>query len=175
MAAIDLVSVAMIPLMMAGILLVGILKKVKVFDSFVNGAKEGVETSVRIIAPLIGLLTAIAMLRASGALDFLSGLLGPALAIIKFPKDVLPLALMRPISGSGALAIVNDAYKTFGVDSYIGKVASIMMGCTETTFYTLAIYFGSVGVYNTRYTVKAALLGDLAAILASVYICMLIK
>ena len=173
MSVIDFISISIIPMMIAGILLAGMIKKVKVFDSFLTGAKDGIETSVRIIAPLVGLLTAIAMLRASGALDFLSQVLAPALALIKFPKEVLPLAMMRPISGSGALAIISDVFKSYGVDSYIGKVTSIMMGSTETTFYTLAVYFGSVGIYNTRYTVKAALFADLTAILASVYIAKL--
>jgi len=164
------ISILVIPLMFATIIGYGLLQRVAVFDCFIEGAKDGIETTIRILPALVGLLTAIAMFRASGALDMLCNLLSPLLSIINFPKELVPLALMRPISGSGALAIVTDLTKIHGADTFIGRAASVMMGSTETTFYTLAVYLGSVGIKHSRYTVKAALLADLTGILASVYV-----
>jgi spore maturation protein B len=148
----------------------GAIKKVGVFDCFIGGARDGLETAVRILPSLIALLTAITMFQASGALDFIVSALAPPLALIGFPKEAAPLALMRPVSGSGALAIVKDLLTRYGADSWIGRTASVMMGSTETTFYTLAVYFGCVHIKDTRYTVKAALLADLSGMLASVYV-----
>jgi spore maturation protein B len=166
----EFISIAVIPLMFFGIIGYGLVKKVKVFDSFIFGAKDGLETSFAILPSLIALLTAISMFRASGALDILTELISPLLSLIRFPKELAPLALMRPISGSGALAIVKGMLEQFGPDSFLGRSASVMMGSTETTFYTLAVYFGSINIKDTRYTVKAALLADLTGMVASVYV-----
>lgn len=167
---INYLSIAIMPLMFFGIITYGFMQKIKVFDAFIIGAKDGLETSVRILPSLIALLTAIAMFKSSGALDIIIKLLSPILEFIRLPEEVMPLALMRPISGSGSLAIVETIFKDHGPDSFAGRVASVMMGSTETTFYTLTVYFGSVNVKDTRYTVKAALLADLFGILTSVWV-----
>ena len=164
------ISIAIMPLMIIAIIGSGFIKRVPVFDCFLAGAKGGIETSVSILPALVGLMTSVAMLRASGAIDIASGILAPLLDLLSFPKELVPLALMRPVSGSGSLAIVNDLITAFGADSLIGRCASVMMGSTETTFYTIAIYFGSVGIKNIKYTLKAALLADLAGMLVSVYV-----
>lgn len=148
----------------------GLLKKEPVFDFFTRGAKEGIKTSFKILPSLVGLLSAITLLRASGLLDFIENLLLPLLNCVKIPKELVPLAIIRPISGSAALATVLDIIKTSGADSFVGKCASVMMGSTETTFYTIAVYFGYAQITNSRYTVKSALLADLTGIISSVFI-----
>lgn len=170
---IDIVSKAVVPVIIASIILFGLVKRVSVYDCFVDGAKEGLETTVRIVPSLIGLLVAISMLRASGALDLITYLLNPVTTLLHIPREILPLALMRPISGSGSIAIVTDLIKTHGPDSFIGNLASVMMGSTETTFYTLAVYFGAAKVRNSRYTLPAALSADLTGIIVSIFVCKL--
>ena len=162
------ISIAIIPLIITAIVGYGLLKRISIFECFTSGATEGIETTIKILPSLIGLVCAISMLRASGAIDLLCSAVEPILNTIKFPKELVPLSLMRPISGSGALAIINDIIKTYGADSFLGRCASVMAGSTETTFYTLAVYLGSVGITNSRYTVKAALCADFAAMAASV-------
>lgn len=164
-----LVSILSVPIMIVGIVGYGLLKNINVYDSFVEGAKTGLENMFKIIAPLIGLMVGISMIRASGALDLLAKVLKPITDVIGMPSDVLPLALLRPVSGSGSIAIVNDIFKNFGPDSLPGKIASVMMGSTETTFYTVAVYFGAVGIKNIRHTVKAALLADLTGMILAVF------
>ncbi len=163
-----LISALAIPVMIFGIILFGIIKRVNVYDCFVEGAKDGIQSLFGIIAPLVGLMVAISMLRASGIIEMIGGFLSPLTSRIGMPDEVLPLALLRPVSGSASLAIVNDIFLNSGADSTAGKVASVMMGSTETTFYTLAVYFGAVGVKNTRHTLKAALIADFVGITASV-------
>jgi spore maturation protein B len=153
------------------ILSTGVLKEIKVYDAFIEGAKEGVTTVVKIIPPLVGLLVAVAVFRASGALDLLIHAFSPIASIFGIPSEALPLAFLRPISGSASLALVSDIMKTHGPDSFIGRVVSTMMGSTETIFYTLAVYFGSVGIKNIRFTIAAALIADAVSVLASVWIC----
>ena len=148
----------------------GLLKKEPIFDYFTQGAKDGLLTSVKILPSLVGLLSAITALRSSGLLGFIEDMLLPFLNYVNFPKELVPLAIIRPISGSAALATVMDIIKTSGADSFVGKCASVMMGSTETTFYTLAVYFGYVQITNSRYTVKSALLADLTGIISSVVI-----
>ncbi len=167
-------SSAVIPLIITAIICYGIMKKTNIFECFVSGAKEGIETTVNILPSLIGLVCAISMLRASGTIQYLCNILEPALNFIKFPKELVPLAIMRPISGSGALAIINDIINTYGPDSFIGKCASVMAGSTETTFYTLAVYLGSVGITNSRFTAKSSLLADFAAMISSVILVRLL-
>ncbi len=162
-----------LPFTICGILGFGLYQKVNLFDAFLSGAKEGMKSLVSILPALVGLMAAISMLRASGALDFLAHLLAPLTSRLGIPADVMPLALLRPVSGSGSLAILQDILGKVGADSFAGRLASVMMGSSETTFYALAVYFGAVNVKNTRHTASAALLADLVAVLAATYICYL--
>jgi spore maturation protein B len=164
------ISSAAIPAIITFILLYGIISKQKVYDAFVEGAKEGISTIVKIIPTLVGLLVAIAVFRASGALDIIVGAATPILSKIGIPADIITLAFMRPISGSGSLALVTDIMNKYGPDSYIGRVAGTIMGSTETIFYTLTIYFGTVGIKNIKYTLYAALITDVVGLVAAVWI-----
>ena len=159
-----------IPAIFLIILSFGAIKDVKVYDVFVEGAKEGITTVVRIIPNLVGLLVAVGVFRASGALDLLIYMVKPLGDVFSIPKEVLPLAFLRPISGSASLALVSDIIKNYGPDSFIGRTVSTMMGSTETIFYTLAVYFGAAGVKNIRYTLVAALIADAVSVLVSVWV-----
>lgn len=158
-------------LFVAGIPLYAALKRVDVFDAFVTGAKQGFETSVTIIPYLIAMMVAISMLRASGFFELLYALISPVMTSIGFPPDLLPLALIRPFSGSAATGVMAEIIHEHGGNSYIAKTAATMMGSTETTFYVIAVYFGSVGIRKTRHAVLAGLLADAAGIIAAVMIC----
>ncbi|MEG0069334.1 spore maturation protein [Cetobacterium sp.] len=147
------------------------VKKVKVYEVFCEGAKEGFSTAVRIIPFLVAMLVAIGVFRASGAIDVIIKYLNPILEFIGMPGEVLPMAIMRPLSGGGSTGIMNDIFITYGPDSMVGRMASVMMGSTETTFYVLAVYFGAVSIRKTRHAVVAGLLADVAGILAAVWIC----
>ncbi len=164
------ISVFSVPLMIALFVSLGLFRRVGVYDCFVEGAKDGLQSMVGIIPPLIGLMVAIHMFRASGALELLATLLDPILQALHLPPQVLPLALLRPISGSASTAIVTDIFRTLGPDSPAGNIASVMMGSTETTFYTVAVYFGAVGIKNTRHTLTAALSADITGILLSILV-----
>lgn len=164
------ISLFSVPLFIALFVGMGLVRKVAVYDCFVEGAKEGLQSMVGVIPPLIGLMVAIHMFRASGALEWLATVLGPVLRALRLPEEVLPLALLRPISGSASTAIVTDIFKNAGPDSPAGKIASVMMGSTETTFYTVAVYFGAVGIKDTRHTLPAALAADATGILLSVLV-----
>ncbi len=166
----NIISLFSVPVMIVGIVTYGLIKRINVYDSFVEGARLGLENMVQIVAPLVGLMVGISMLRASGFLDILGGALKPVTDAIGMPKEVLPLALLRPVSGSGSVAIVNDIFKNFGPDSAAGKVASVMMGSTETTFYTVAVYFGAVGIKKIRHTLKSALLADVCSMIIATYV-----
>ena len=168
------ISVIAVPLMITGIVAYGMSKRINVYDCFTEGARDGLESMFGIIAPLVGLMVAISMFRASGALELISRLLKPLTDLIGMPSDVLPLALLRPVSGSGSIALVTDILKNHGPDSLEGKIASVMMGSTETTFYTVAVYFGAVGIKQLRHTVKSALLADFTGMLLAVYIAQLL-
>ena len=135
-----------VPLIIFSFVMFGIVRKVKVFDAFVEGAKEGLECTIKIMPSLVGLMVGISMFRASGAMDIISEVFAPVLNLFKIPKEIFPLAVLRPVSGSGSIAIVTDILNKYGPDSLVGKIASVMMGSTETTFYTLAVYFGCVGI-----------------------------
>jgi len=156
--------------MLCGIIGFGVFKRVNVYETFIEGATEGVKNLMKIIAPLVGLMVSISVFRASGLLDIIAQVLYPVTSFINMPGDVLPLALLRPVSGSGSLAIVNDIFQTSGVDSQSGRIASVMMGASETTFYTMAIYYGSIGIRKARHTMKAALISDFVGALASVIV-----
>ena len=168
----DQVSLWAIPLMLVGIPLVGIIRGVKVYDVFVEGAKEGFDVAVKIIPFLVGILVAIGMFRGSGAMDLLTAALRPVLASTGFPAEVFPLAILRTLTGSGSLAFTTDLIKTHGPDSLLGRMAATMYGSSETTFFVLAVYFGAVQVKRTRHAVPAALIGDVVAAVATVGICM---
>lgn len=174
MQIMDAISISAVPLMIFCIISYGFIKKVKLYDEFVDGAKEGITTTIRIIPPLVGLMVAIGVFRASGALEILTYAIKPITDLFLIPPEVLPLAFMRPISGSASTALTFDIMKSYGADSFIGMVASTMMGSSETIFYTLAVYYGSVGVKNIRYTLKIALIVELVSILVSVWINILV-
>jgi spore maturation protein B len=163
-----------IPLVITLIIIYGLYKRVNVFDVFVNGAREGVTISVKILAPLIGLMTAVAMFKASGALDVFTSSLKPIGNLLGIPTEVLPLAILRPISGSGSLAILENILRTNGPDSLIGRIASVIQGSTETTFYTIAVYYGSINVIKTRHTLPAALTADIVGFIVSIIIVKII-
>lgn len=146
-------------------------KKVKVYEVFVDGAKEGFWIGVKIIPYLVAILMAIGMFRASGAMSILSSLLSPLTSLIGFPSEALPVALLRPLSGSGTLGLVSDVFQVHGPDSFIGRLVSVMEGSTETTFYVLAIYFGSISIRQSRHALPASLLGDLTGVTAAFIIC----
>lgn len=160
-----------IPLILVAIPLIGMIRKVKVYDVFIDGAKEGFDVAVRIIPFLVGILVAIGMFRGSGAMALLTEGLRPVMSAINFPPEIFPLAVLRTLSGSGSLALATDIAKTYGPDSLIGRMAATMYGSSETTFYVLAVYFGAVGVKRTRHAVPAALIGDVVAAIAAVAVC----
>jgi spore maturation protein B len=168
------ISLYAVPVLFLLILGIGLYKDVKVYDAFVEGAKEGITTIVNILPPLVGLMTAVGVFRASGALDLIIFILAPVASFLGIPAETMPLALLRPVSGSASLALVADILKAYGPDSYIGRVASTMMGSTETIFYTLTVYYGSVGIKNIRYTLAAALVADGVSVLASAWICAMV-
>jgi len=171
--AMNLLGDYIIPLIIALILGYGMYRKVHVYEEFVEGAKEGFIIAVRIIPYLVAILVAIGMFRASGAMDFLITVLNPLLTLIGFPAENLPIALMRPLSGSGSLALLTDLVTEHGADSIFSKIGATLYGSTETTFYVLAVYFGSVGIRKTRYAVSVGLISDLAGALAAVFFCKL--
>jgi spore maturation protein B len=144
---------------------------VPVYEEFVEGAKEGFQVAVKIIPFLVAILAAIGMFRAAGGIDLLSRAVSPLLAPIGCPPDLLPLIFMRPLSGSGSLGIFSELAATHGPDSLIARMAGTIMGSTETTFYVLAVYFGSVAIRRTRHAVPAGLLADLAGVVAAVAVC----
>lgn len=174
MEFINTISKFVIPLLIAVIPLYALaVKRIKVYEVFVEGAKEGFTIAVRIIPYLVAILVAIGMLRASGVLDWLMIGLAPILGPIGFPPDNLPLALMRPLSGSGSLGLLADLVNEFGPDAIQSRIGATMYGSTETTFYVLAVYFGAVGIRRTRHAVVAGLLADAAGIFAAVFVCRL--
>ena len=170
-AVLDVISLWAIPVLLVGIPLYGLIRKVKVYDVFIEGAKEGFEVAVRIIPFLVGILVAIGMFRGSGAMDLLTGALRPVMSATGFPAELMPLAILRSLSGSGSLAFATDLVNQHGPDSLIARMAATMYGSSETTFYVLAVYFGAIGVRRMRHAVPAALIGDLAAVTAAVAIC----
>lgn len=142
-------------------------KKVDVYGALTSGAGEGLSVVVRILPSLVALLTAVYMFRASGAMDALTALLAPVLGKLGIPPETAAILLIRPLSGSGALAVAGELMGSHGPDSYVGRVAAVMMGCTETTFYTVAVYFGAAGIRRSRYTIPAALTADLTGFVAA--------
>jgi len=158
-----------VPLILTGVALYGCFRRVDVYTALVQGAGDGLEVLMRILPSLVGLLTAVYMLRASGALDLAAQALTPLLDRIGLPGELLPLMLVRPISGSAALGVGAELIAAHGPDSYLGRTAAVMLGSTETTFYTIAVYFGAVKITKTRYAVPAALCADLTGFLAAAW------
>ncbi len=159
----------LVPLVLCAAALWGTARRVDVYAALLKGAQEGLETVLRILPALIALLTAAAMLRASGALELAARALGPLLSALGLPAELLPLMLVRPISGSAALGVGADLMAAYGPDSTLGRTAAVMLGSTETTFYTIAVYFGSLGITKTRYAVPAALCADLVGFWAAAW------
>lgn len=170
MAAINYLSNLAIPFTILIILTYGLIEKNKVFDTFLDGAKEGIEIVIKIFPTLIGLFVAIGALRYSGVLDFIIKLIYPVVKFFNIPTEIMPLAILRPISGSASIAIGSDIMTQYGVDSKLGLICSTIMGSTETTLYTIAVYTSVVGVKKTRFVLIAALIGDLIGMLSSVII-----
>lgn len=160
-----------IPVLLVVIPLIAMIRKVKVYDVFIDGAKEGFGVAVKIIPFLVGILVAIGMFRASGAMDLLTAGLRPVMDAIGFPPEIFPLAVLRTLTGSGSLAFATDLVKTHGPDSLLGRMAATMYGSSETTFYVLAVYFGAISVRKTRHAVPAALIADIVAAIAAVAVC----
>ncbi|ASS65087.1 MULTISPECIES: spore maturation protein [unclassified Paenibacillus] len=171
---INILSAWMIPAIIAFIPLYGAYRKVPVYETFTEGAKEGFGTAIGIIPHLVGMLVAISMFRASGAMDVLVGFIQPLLGKAGIPGEVLPLAFLRPLTGAGSLAFTADLIQTYGPDSMIGRIASTIQGSTDTTLYVLTVYFGAVGIRKTRYALKVGLVSDLVGFLAAVFICLYI-
>ncbi|WAA13803.1 spore maturation protein [Fervidibacillus halotolerans] len=170
MGIISTVSLWIIPLIIFIILMHGTWKKVPTYECFVEGGKEGIKIAISIIPFLVGMLVSISIFRASGALDFIVNLLRPALAWIGVPAEIVPLAIIRPISGTAALGMTSDLIATFGPDSFIGRLASVLQGSTDTTLYILTVYFGAVGIKKMGDALKIGLLADIVGIVASILI-----
>jgi spore maturation protein B len=171
---VDILSIVAIPALILLIVIYGVIKKVKIYEAFVEGAKEGFNVGLRIIPYLVAMLVAIGIFRAGGAMEILSTIIAPVTKLIGMPSEALPMALIRPLSGSGALGVMSEITKAHGPDSIIGRMVSVMMGSSETTFYVLAVYFGSVGITKTRQAVPAGIVADIVAILMSVWLTNLI-
>ncbi len=167
----NLISLWALPVILIGILTFGLIKKVPLYEEFTEGAKEGFKVSVKIIPYLVAIIVGISMLRASGAIDILAHFMSPVLNKFNVPADVLPLMIVRSLSGSGALGIFSDIANNMGPDSYATKLAAVMVGSSETTFYVLAVYFGAVGITKIRYALIVGLLADLIGIIAAVSVC----
>nr|WP_281426074.1 spore maturation protein [Crassaminicella profunda] len=164
-------SIMIIPILITIILIHGMIKKINMYEAFVEGAAQGFQTSIRIMPYLIAIFLAIGIFKDSGALNLFTKILAPITKVLRIPSEILPLAIMRPISGSGSLGIVKDLVTTYGPDSFIGRLSCTMMGSAETIFYTMAVYFGAVGIKRGRHTLPAALISHIAAIFASVWVC----
>lgn len=159
-----------IPILIFSIVTYGIIKKVKVYDCFIEGVKDGIALSLRVFPYILAMLVAVNLFKESGALKAFINITAPIVKFIGLPPEILPLVLIKPLSGSGALGIYTDIVKTFGPDTFIGIVASIIMGTTETIFYTISVYLGSAGVKKIRHTLWAALLTDFTALIISLMV-----
>lgn len=174
LSIVNTISAWAIPVVIVLIPLYAAYKKVPVYESFVDGAKDGFDTAVKIIPHLVGMMASISIFRASGALDALIGTVSPLFERFGVPAEVLPLALLRPITGSGSLAFSADLMQRFGPDSMIGRIASTIQGSTDTTLYVLVVYFGAVGIRRTKYALKVGLFSDLVGFVAAVGICLIV-
>jgi len=170
MELINMISLWLIPGIIGLILIYGTLKRVPTYESFVEGGKEGIKIAFSIIPYLVGMLVAISVFRASGAMEFFIDLIRPLLQVLGVPAEIAPLALIRPISGTAALGMTTDLIATYGPDSFIGRLASTLQGSTDTTFYVLTVYFGAVGIKKMGDALKVGLLADLVGIIVSIII-----
>lgn len=171
MNIINYLSTVILPLIILIIISFGISEKINVYDVFIKGAKSGLKTVIKLYPTLLGIFIAIGLLRVSGILEFIIKILYPIINFLNIPTEIMPLAMLRPISGSASMAVATDIMNQCGVDSKIGLMASIIMGSTETTFYTIAIYTSSVKIKNTRKILFASLIADFVGIIVSVIIC----
>jgi spore maturation protein SpmB len=171
---INSISLLSIPFLLSAFPLYAALRRVRIYEVFVDGAKEGFEVALRIIPYLVAILVAIGMFRAAGGIDLLSKVLQPIMRAAGFPADLLPMVLMRPLSGSGTLGMFTELVKQFGPDALVSRTAGTIYGSTETTLYVLAVYFGSVGIKRTRYALLAGLTADLVGVVASVIVCRIV-
>lgn len=162
-------SAYLVPLLLSFAALFALKRRVNVYETLTEGAQEGLTTLLRILPSLVGLMTAVYMLRASGGLEFIGQLLAPLLERIGIPPETTALLLIRPVSGSAALAVGSELMAEHGADSYIGRVAAVMLGSSETTFYTVTVYFGSANIHRTRYAIPAALVADLTCFIAAAF------
>lgn len=167
-------TAAIIPLLAVFVLVYALRKKVDVYDAFVKGALEGLPILYKILPYMAAMLIAIQLLNVSGLMNLLASVLKKPLSAVGMPSELLPLALLRPFSGSAAMALVADVFRNHGADSMLGMTAATMMGSSETIFYTLALYFGSVGIKKTRFTLPVALAASLVSVIASIFICNII-
>ncbi|WP_409346562.1 spore maturation protein [Paenibacillus sp. MBLB4367] len=173
-ALVSLISAWAIPVIIVFIPLYAAYKKIPAYESFVEGAKDGFDTAIKIIPHLVGMMVAITVFRASGAMDLLVGVFRPLLDKVGIPGEVLPLAVLRPITGAGSLAFTTDLIREFGPDSMIGRIASTIQGSTDTTLYVLTVYFGAVGIRKAGYALKVGLISDAVGFIAAIAICFLV-
>ena len=164
------ISDFLIPVTVLFIVVFGCLQKVDIYEVFLEGAKEGLQTVIDILPTLIGLIMAVEVVRAGGLLDILVSLIRPACESIGFPAELVPLSIVRLVSSSAATGLLTDLFATYGPDSFIGRTASVMMSCTETVFYTMSLYFLSVGIRKTRYTLPCALLANIVGVFVAVWL-----
>ncbi|MCL4425724.1 MAG: spore maturation protein [Firmicutes bacterium] len=171
LAVLEVISRWAIPFLLLVIVSYGYFRGVKVYEVFVEGAQEGFDTAVRVMPYMITIFVAISIFRASGAMDLLAGALSPLAQVLGLPPELMPLALLRSVSGSGSLGLVTEILNHYGADSFVGRLASVMMGSSETTFFVLAVYFGSVSIRKTRHALPVGLLADLVAMIMAVVVC----
>lgn len=174
MKIINYLSLLSMPIMILSITIFAVREKINIFDIFIEGAEKGIKIVVNLFPTLLGLFVAIGMLRGSGIIDFIIEILQPITTIVNIPSEILPLAILRPISGSSSIAVATDIMKNSGVDSRIGLIASVIMGSTETTIYTIAVYTSCIKIKNSKEVLAVALLGDLIGIITSITICNII-
>ncbi|NRG45926.1 spore maturation protein [Bacillus sp. CRN 9] len=174
MQIVSLISLWFIPALIGFILLYGTYKRVPTYESFVEGGKDGIKIAISIIPFLVGMLVAISIFRASGALEFFLDMIRPLFTAIGIPPDVVPLAIIRPISGNAALGMTSDLIAEHGPDSLVGRMASVIQGSTDTTFYVLTVYFGAVGIKKMGDALKVGLLADLAGFIAAIVIVLIV-
>lgn len=169
-----MISLWLIPLLIGTILVYGTIKKIPTYETFVEGGKEGIKIAVSIIPYLVGMMVAITVFRASGALDYLMKIMGPLVKAVGIPSEIIPLAIIRPISGTAALGMTSDLIATYGPDSFVGRLASVLQGSTDTTFYVLTVYFGAVGIKKMGDALKVGLWADLVGIIISIIVVALV-
>lgn len=172
---INYLSIIATPAIIFIIIFSALSEKKKIFDLFLKGAKEGIEITIKIFPTLVGLFLVIGMLKSSGTIDIISKILNPILIKFNIPSEILPLAILRPISGSGSIAIATEIMKNYGTDTLIGLIASVIMGATETTIYTIAVYTSSVKIKNTRFVLWASLIADVVGMVTAVVICRILS